>query len=195
VPPAGGTEEWHRDGILDRGRSRHRRHGERAGAESNRSRHKAARYVCRLKQRLRHRREHEECDEEADASIGHECTGKHHREDCAALPKLFCYELRNRRDRAAVFHQFAEQRAEQKQWKELRQEMRRAAHKGLGPMGKQRFPGRCRGDQSGRRREQQDAPASIGQGDQEQESDQDSKQAHRFSFRYRGRNSGGWTAE
>jgi hypothetical protein len=65
-------------------------------------------------------------------------------------------------DTAAVFHELAEDRAEQEQGKELGQEAGGAAHEHLCPVGKQRLAAKKRGDQRGRRRQQQYAPASKG---------------------------------
>ena len=78
-------------------------------------------------------------------------------------------------DRAAVLHQLAEQRAEQKQRKELREEARRADHEGLRPVGEQRLAGEQRCDQGRERRQQQHAPAPEGERDQKAEPDQDAE--------------------
>ena len=82
--------------------------------------------AARAEQLLRHRGEHEEGDEQADAAIGDERAGEHDRQHGAALrPSRSRHEARDRRDRAAVLHQLAEQGAEQEQRKELREEAAR----------------------------------------------------------------------
>jgi hypothetical protein len=55
-----------------------------------------------------------------------------------ARPQSRGHEFGNRRDRTAVFHEFAEQGAEQEDREELRDKSRPAVHKGLRPKGKQR---------------------------------------------------------
>ena len=55
------------------------------------------------------------------------------------LAETLGHEIRDRGHRAAVLHELAEQRAEQKQRKELRQKTRGAAHEDLCPIGKQRL--------------------------------------------------------
>ena len=77
------------------------------------------------KQRMRHRREHEEGDEQADAAIGDERAGEHDRQHGALGAEPLGHEGRDRRHRAAVLHQLAEQRAEQKNREELHDELRR----------------------------------------------------------------------
>ena len=86
------AEERHRDGVLDRGRARQRRHRERRGSESDGCRHQSARNVGGSKQLLRHRRQHEERDEQADAAIGHHRTGEHDRQHGVARPKALGHE-------------------------------------------------------------------------------------------------------
>jgi lambda family phage portal protein len=54
-------------------------------------------------------------------------------------PQAQGHEVRDRRDRAAVLHQLAEQGGEQEQREELRQEARGAAHEGLGPVCERRL--------------------------------------------------------
>ena len=60
-------------------------------------------------------------------------------------------------------HELAEQRPEQEQWKELRQEARRAAHEGLGPVREEGLARYTCGNESRHRREQEHAPAAIGE--------------------------------
>ena len=119
-------------------------------------------------QRMRHRGEHEESDEQADAAIGDDGAGRARRpasRGCA--PSRSVMKLAIAVHRAAVVHQLAEQRAEQEQRKELRQELRRAAHEGLRPVRQQRLARERGGNERGGRREQQHAPAAVGEPDQQ----------------------------
>ena len=89
---------------------------------------------------LRHRRDHEEGDEQADAAIGDDRSAQNDRENGALRAELLGHEIGDRRHRAAVLHQLAEQRAEQEERKELGQKAGRAAHERLRPVGEQRLP-------------------------------------------------------
>ena len=142
-----------------------RRHGEGHGAERDRSRHEPARDVGGLEQALRHGNENEEGDEQAHAAIGDDGAGESDRKDRPRGPELFCHEAGDGFDRTAVVHQLAEERAEQKERKELCEELGSAVHEGFRPMGKQRLSRRGSADEGRGRREQQHAPAAIGQPD------------------------------
>ena len=107
------------------GRAGERRHGEGRGAEHDRRRHQPAGDPGGAEQRLRHRSQNEEGDEQADAAIGDRGAGEHDGEHRAAFAELLGHEAGDGGDRAAIFHQLAEHRAEQKQRKELRQESER----------------------------------------------------------------------
>ena len=162
-----GAEERHRDRVLDRRRAGQRRHREGRGAERDRRRHQPVRDVRRAEQRLRHRRQHEERDEQADAAVGDQRAGEHDREHRALRPEPLGHEARDRRHRAAVLHQLAEQRAEQEQREELHEESRRRAHEGLRPVGEQRLARDGGGDQRRGGRQHQHAPAAKGQPDEQ----------------------------
>ena len=133
--------------------SRQRRHRERHGAESDRRRHYPEWYVGRPEKTLRHRNEDENRDEEANATIGHDCPSQDHGDHSATCPKLLGHEARDDFDRAAILHELAEQGAEKKQGKELRQELRPPSHEGLRPVREKRLTGgsgrdeRCGGRQ------------------------------------------------
>ena len=161
-----GAEERHGNGILQGRGAGQRRHGEGHGAERDRGGHQPVRDVGGLEQALRHGNEDEEGDEQADAAIGDDGAGERHREDRPRGPELLGHEAGDGFDRAAVVHQLAEERAEEKERKELREELRGAAHEGFRPMGKQRLARRGSGDEGGGRRQQQHAPAAIGQPDE-----------------------------
>ena len=160
-----GAEERHGNGILQGRGAGQRRHGEGHGAERDRRRHEPARDVGGLEQALRHGNENEEGDEQAHAAIGDDGTGESDRQDRPRGPELLGHEAGDGFDRAAVVHQLAEERAEQKERKELREELGGAAHEGFRPMGKQRLSRRGSGDEGRGRRQQQHAPAAIGQPD------------------------------
>ena len=98
-------------------------------------------------------------------------------------PRRSRHEARDRSHGAAVVHELAEQRAEQEQGKELRQELRGTSHECLRPMGEQRLP--RKGGREKRRggRQQENAPAAIGEPDQQSESDQDAQETHRSALR------------
>ena len=173
-----GAEERHRDRILDRRRAGQRRHGEGRGPEHDRRGHQPARNGGGAEHLLRHRDEHKESDEQADAAIRDDSTGQDHRQYGAALTQPLAQEVGDRRHRAAVVHELAEQGAEQKQREELREEGRRAEHEGLGPARQQRLAGECGGEQGRRGSEQQYAPAAQRQPDQQRQAEQDPDQAH-----------------
>ncbi len=92
--------------------------------------------------------------------------------------ELLGHAARDRLHRAGIVHQLAEQRAEQEDRKELRHELRRASHEGLRPVREQRLAREHRGDQRRSRRQQQHAPAAIGEGDQKAERDQNAEKSH-----------------
>jgi hypothetical protein len=75
------------------------------------------------------------------------------------------------------FHQLAEQRAKQKNWKELPDETGRVARERLGPVCQQRLACQQRSNQG----TQQNTPAPISESDQKNQSDQDSDDTHRAS--------------
>jgi hypothetical protein len=161
-----GAEERHGDGILQGRGAWQCRHGEGHGAESDRRRNKPARDVGGLEQALRHGNENEEGNEQAHAAIGDNGAGEGHGENRSRCPERLGHEPGDGFDRATVVHQFAEQGTEEKEREELREELRGAAHEGFRPMGKQRLP--CGGsrDEGRGRRQQQHAPAAIGQPDE-----------------------------
>jgi hypothetical protein len=130
-----GAEERHGDGILQGRGAWQCRHGEGHGAESDRRRNKPVRDVGRLEQALRHGSKNEEGNEQAHAAIGDDGTGESDRQDRPRGPERLG-EAGNGFDRAAVVHQLAEERAEQKERKELGEELAGAAHEGFRPMGK-----------------------------------------------------------
>src|SRR5262245_43877240 len=101
-----------------------------------------------FEQALRHGNEDEKGDEQADTAIGDDGAGKSHGTEPPRRSELLGHF-----DRAAVVHQLAEQGTEQKERKELREELRGSAHEGLGPMGKERLAGRGRSNKCGRRRQ------------------------------------------
>jgi hypothetical protein len=173
-----GAEERHRDRVLDRGRAGERRHGEGRGAEHDRRRHQPAGDPGGAEQRLRHRSQNEEGDEQADAAIGDGGAGEHDGEHRAALAELLGHEAGDGGDRAAILHQLAEHRAEQKQRKELRQESRGAAHEGLRPVGEQRLAAKGGGNERCGWRQHQHAPAAEREPDQKQQTDEDAEQSH-----------------
>jgi len=111
------TEERHRDCILDRRRPGQRRHRERGRAESDRCRHQPARNRSGAEQRLGHRGQNEEGDEQADAAIGHQGAGENDGQYGAACAEALGHPAGDRRDRSAVLHQLAEQRAQQERGK------------------------------------------------------------------------------
>ena len=76
-----------------------------------------------------------------------------HGEDRPLRSELLGHEFGDGFDRAAVVDQLAEQGAEQKERKELREEFRGAAHEGLSPMGKERLAGRGSSNKCGGRRQ------------------------------------------
>ena len=80
--------------------------------------------------------------------------------------------------RAGILHQLAEQGAEQKNREELHDELRRARHEGLRPMRKQRLAGQGGREDRGGRREQEHAPAAVGEPDQQPERDEDAEEPH-----------------
>src|SRR5262249_45215971 len=100
------------------------------------------------------------------------------REYRAALTEAIAHEFGDGGDRPAILHQFSEQRAEQKQRKELRQEGGGAAHEDLRPTRQQREAGEDRGNQRTGGREQQHTPAPIGEPDQQGEAGQDAEKSH-----------------
>ena len=122
--------------------------------------------VGSLEQALRHGDENEEGDEQAHAAIGDDGAGESHSEDRTRRPELFGHESGDGFHRAAVVHQLAEECAEEKKRKELREELGGAAHEGFRPMGKQRLSRRGSRDEGRGRRQQQHAPAAIGQPDE-----------------------------
>ena len=81
-------------------------------------------YCRRAEQVLRHGRDHEEGDEEADAAVGDDRSAQNDRENGALRAELLGHEIGDRRHRAAVLHQLAEQRAEQEEREELGEEAR-----------------------------------------------------------------------
>ena len=121
------------------GRSRQRRHREGHGAEGDRRRHQPEGDVGRPEKALRHRHDDKNCDEKTDAAIGDDRPGQNHRQHGATCAKLLGHEASDDFDRAAVLHELAEQGAKEKQREELRQELRGAAHEGLGPVGEERL--------------------------------------------------------
>ena len=78
-----------------------------------------------LNRPLRHGNEDEEGDEQAHAAIGDDGPGESDRQDRPRRPERLGHEAGDGFDRAAVVHQLAEQRAEQKERKELREELAR----------------------------------------------------------------------
>ena len=96
----------------------------------------------------------------------------------AAFAELLGHETRHGGDRAAVFHQLAEHRAEQKQRKELRQKRRGAAHEGLRPVGEQRLAAKGGGNERRGWRQHQHAPAAEREPDEKQQADKDAEQSH-----------------
>ena len=150
-----GAEVRHRNGVIDRGRSRERRHGERERTEADGRRHQAARDVRGPEHLLRHGHQHEKGDKDADAAIGDYGRGEHDREHRAACSQPFGQETRDRGDRTAVVHELAEQPAEQEQGKPLRDEASRTAHERLRPVGEERLAR----DRGGQERRQPGPPA------------------------------------
>jgi len=76
------------------------------------------------------------------------------------MPKLLTHETGNGLHRPAVVHELSEQRTEQEYRKELRDELRGAAHERLRPVSEEGFArGRCRNKRDSRG-EQEDAPAT-----------------------------------
>jgi hypothetical protein len=127
---------------------------------------------------LRHRRQHEERDEEADAAVGHHGAREHDRQDRMTRAQLLDDEVRDRLGGAAVIHELAEQRAEQEQGKELTEKLRRAGHERLRPMGEQGLPRERRHDERCRGRQEENAPATIGERDQHSDSEKYAHQPH-----------------
>ncbi len=111
------------------------------------------------KQFVRHWREHEKRDEKADAAVGDQRARENHGKYRALRTQAFGHVLGDRRYRAAVFHQLAEQRAKKKDRKELHDEARRTAHERLRPMGEQRLAGQSGGQDRGEQEQAADAPA------------------------------------
>ena len=68
----------------------------------------------------------------------------HDREHGAPRPKPLGHEFCDRRHRARILHELAEQRAQKKDREELHHELGRARHEGLRPMGEQRLAGQRR---------------------------------------------------
>ena len=64
----------------------------------------------------------------------------------------------------------------------MRKKLRRAAHEGLRPMGEQGLARDRSGDKRHGGRQQQHAPASIGQPDQQPERDEDAEKPHHFTL-------------
>ena len=94
------------------------------------------------------------------------------------VPELFGHVIGDRRNRAGILHQLAEQRAKQEQREELRQKPGGAAHKSLGPVGEQGLAGEQRRQHGRDGREQQHAPSLERQPDQHAQSDQNAQQAN-----------------
>src|SRR5262249_2345198 len=153
--------------------------GEGGGAQQDGRGHQAARNGRRPKQRLRQGNEHEERKEKAAAAIGYERTGEYDRQHGAALAQPFGHEARDGGYATAVVHELAEQGAEQKQREELRQEDRRTAHEGLGPVGEQRLQRERGGKQRGGRSEKEHAPAAQREPYEQRQSEQDPNETHR----------------
>jgi len=107
------------------------------------------------------------------------------REDHAARPQLLGHEIGDRGDRPRVFHQLAEQGAEQKERKELGEEPRPAAHERLGPVGEDGLARDERRDDRGDRREQKNAPAFEGEPDQDAEADENPQKAYEIGAAHR----------
>jgi hypothetical protein len=147
-------------------------------AEHDRRRHQPAGNSGRAEQRLRHRGENKERHEQADAAIGDGGAGEHDRDHRAAFAELLGHEARDGGNRARVFHQLAEHRAEQKQRKELRQESRGAAHEGLRPVGEQRLAAKGGGEERRGRRQHQYAPAAESEPNQKQQADKNAEKSH-----------------
>jgi hypothetical protein len=104
--------------------------------------------------------ENKEGNEQADAAIGYERAGKYDRQHGAALTQPFGHEAGDGGHAAAVVHELAEQGTKQKQREELRQEDRRTAHEGLGPVGEQWLQRERGGKQRGGGSEKEHAPAA-----------------------------------
>src|SRR5262249_35810211 len=79
---------------------------------------------------------------------------------------------------AAVVHEFAENRPEQKQWEKLSEETGAAAHEDLRPARKQRFAAEKCGDERRCRREQENTPPPKGKPDQQTKPNQNPQEAH-----------------
>lgn len=124
---------------------------------------------------LRHGRENEKGDEKTDPAIGDEGAGENDGEDRAPRSELLSHEMSDGRHRAAIVHQFAEERAEQEDREELRDEARAAVHESDSPMSEQRLPCEGRRDQRRDRREQQHAPPAVGEADQNAERNENSE--------------------
>jgi hypothetical protein len=88
---------------------------------------------------MRHRRDDKEGDEQAHAAIGDNRAGQYNGEHRTLRPKTLGHIFGDRRHRARVLHQLAEQGAKEKNREELHDELRRARHEGLRPVRKQRF--------------------------------------------------------
>ncbi len=191
-----GAEERHGDGVLQRRRAGQRRHGEGHSAKRDRGRHQPARDIGPLEQAHGHRCENEQGDKETYTAIGDDGAGQDHGEDGTSRPELLGHETRDGFDRAAILHDLAEYGAEQKQREELREELRGAAHEGLGPVRKKRLAGSQSSDQSCKWRDQQHAPAAIGQEDEQSEADEDAEKSHEPRVRCdrEGRRGRGWSA-
>ena len=125
-----------------------------------------------------HRSDDEEGDEQADAAIGDESTGKHHCQHRAFGAEAFGHKIGDGCYGAAVFHQLAEQGAEEKDREELHDEACGASHEGLRPMGEQWLAGQSRREDGGGGREKQNAPAAIGEPDQKTERDKNAQKSH-----------------
>jgi hypothetical protein len=67
-----------------------------------------------------------------------------------------------------------------KDGEELHDEARGPAHEGLGPVGQQRLARERRGEQRRERREEQHAPAPVGEEDEERKTEQDADETHGF---------------
>ena len=129
---------------------------------------------------MRHGGQNEKCDEQADTAIGDRRPSEHNRKDRAAFSQPLRHEVGNRRDGAAVVHELREKRPKQKNGEELGEEAGSASHEALRPMGKQRFSREGCGDKCGGGREQQHAPAAIGEPDEQAEREENAGKPHCF---------------
>ncbi len=173
-----GAEVRHRNGVVDRRRSRQHRHGESECAEAYGGWHQPSRDVRGSEKLPCHWHQHEEGDKDADATIGDHGRGEHDGKHRASYPQLCGQETRDRGDRTAIVHELAEQPAKQEHGEPLRDKASRATHEGLRPMGEKRFTRDRSGQERSRRGHQQYAPPSVRKPHQQAEREQYPNESH-----------------